>query len=1008
MNDAYALVYQTLRASVLGRHFALNTRFRTNGLHDTNALAGQFVPADAAYRWDLLYGGGENPLMIGGLLMICLAIEDYLGHPEAATILSTLLDSIGSLFKFSGNGFDGYPLRWDPVQADSTCFDAASTSYNGAFYVNPDLTYSFCTSLRDPRSRRLYTHNEWAAQSDDARNANGGEYASWIGTTRVWEPSPDELVGLMAGYDMVYRLTASSVVRTKVQSQVNNLGAYLSSHSYYLVRPGGGFAANGGPASLQAMELPFTGVFARITGNAYPSIGSFQAAMEKADVWGSLAQPWTWWTIFGVLLSPGQLAQGLIQWPAFQTAVTALGLGQFVASITTLLSPVALCQMNAIMEHLDVFDVGGWRTNANRYDQDEQTEFALAYGLSLLDPSTRFDTMMTAAIFGDSSFTHFAPLIGMTALDEPGTPGHLTAAYGKWLAARRALHPGIGVADVSGSCFASGVALVTQATGLNPAEEFTLKSLLDLGMSGSVTPTDLELVTDLNQNTNEITGSSMPAGSAPASCGLWSGLDFMVGLALAWLYRQRMQNLGLPVTASGFPALPDWSNWPQVRVPGAVIQAATSPTPPVVHLPIDQIMGSTPVVGPDVAFDWTLAKSTIPPAQIPVRPQLLIVDNAYDVFESSSILRTGVFLKWGDDFQLDGGGSIRPGGWLTGSNGPDGQDSINYDRSFPMVGQPDGHPYSLIGRLGDNGAYFFIGEGLARQPFYPPVPPLPGVVGPPDLPQTLEVQLRTNDNAPGGGTGKFTCRVRVWGEPWDAQPLNLDFADQPACDQNGPLRAALLVTVNNYMSSPLTLVSATLSGAGASSFTLLEFTAGELVPPNGSAAFLVRFVPTAPSSGTPLTAVLTLATDSPFKPSISVAVQGTAVALPPTASAVPPLLTFGGGVWRPSPGNFSGWVTITNEGSARLRVTLAPFSDPIFKVIQPPPEWIPCSNSAQMQIGCKISWGMKRAHKAQLVLGTNDPNRPKIVIQLIAQPLKLLRPLPLPNPHVPGGRGGAG
>jgi hypothetical protein len=115
----------------------------------------------------------------------------------------------------------------------------------------------------------------------------------------------DELVGLIAGYMMVFELVEDQEVRDAVREQVNDLGDYLAEHGYTLVRPLGEFTSRGASGSLPALEFPFGRVFARITGNAYGSRTTFQGACEKAGTWARIKDGlWRWEVL-------GQLSTGL-------------------------------------------------------------------------------------------------------------------------------------------------------------------------------------------------------------------------------------------------------------------------------------------------------------------------------------------------------------------------------------------------------------------------------------------------------------------------------------------------------------------------------------------------------------------------------------------------------------------------------------------------------------------------------------------------------------------------
>ena len=125
-----------------------------------------------------------------------------------------------------------------------------------------------------------------------------------------------------------------------------------------------------------------------------------------------------------------------------------------------------------------------------------------------------------------------------------------------------------------------------------------------------------------------------------------------------------------------------------------------------------------------------------------------IVDTTVSVPESSDGVATGVQLQPGDEFELSGSGTIWAGVWFTGVNGPEGwMDRIESNPASPYTNQPDAHPFSLVGRFG-NEPFFYIGTGLNRRAY--------------TRTNALPLVLRTNDNTPGNGAGSFQCRIQVW------------------------------------------------------------------------------------------------------------------------------------------------------------------------------------------------------------------------------------------------------
>lgn len=220
----------------------------------------------------------------------------------------------------------------------------------------------------------------------------------------------DELMGLVMGYDMIYRLVNVPAVRTKVSNQVNRLGDYLAEHGYYLVRPEGGFSARGASGVLPALEYPFSQVFQRITGNPYYIRNGFQAVMEKADVWKALEERFNLWSAGLIIAQLGGF--GLFRFIA--PIVDEVGLG-FLFGATGPFTLAQLGQIAAIYTLADVFDVS-LNLAGGKYDQSSGQEFAMAYALSLLSLRRRFDDYMTGSqIAGERSHVSgFPPFLGLT------------------------------------------------------------------------------------------------------------------------------------------------------------------------------------------------------------------------------------------------------------------------------------------------------------------------------------------------------------------------------------------------------------------------------------------------------------------------------------------------------------------------------------------------------------------------------------------------------------------
>lgn len=155
----------------------------------------------------------------------------------------------------------------------------------------------------------------------------------------------------------------------------------------------------------------------------------------------------------------------------------------------------------------------------------------------------------------------------------------------------------------------------------------------------------------------------------------------------------------------------------------------------------------------DLFTDTAPEKSEVPDPIVPpmqntqLSPQ---IDIKVTVHESDKNVNTGIILQSGDVYEFSEiSGSIWAGVALTGKNGPDGWNNIDYDTKFPLHGGMDpvnAHPYCLLGKLNN---YFFIGSrGRGKERFL--------------YIKNLPLYLRINDDTPGNGSGEFICRIKVW------------------------------------------------------------------------------------------------------------------------------------------------------------------------------------------------------------------------------------------------------
>ena len=128
-------------------------------------------------------------------------------------------------------------------------------------------------------------------------NPEHDAWYNWARNFRHNEVSQDEIVGLVAGYSIIYELVKDASIQSMVKDQISKLADYLNAHGYILVRPYGGFSVRGASGMLPTLEYPFNRFFSRVTGRTFSQEVSFEDAMKKAKMWQCLEGPTRWWTI---------------------------------------------------------------------------------------------------------------------------------------------------------------------------------------------------------------------------------------------------------------------------------------------------------------------------------------------------------------------------------------------------------------------------------------------------------------------------------------------------------------------------------------------------------------------------------------------------------------------------------------------------------------------------------------------------------------------------------------
>jgi hypothetical protein len=584
---------------------------------DANTLG--TLPADTGLfeRWRVGDHQRANPLMASGQLMACLAVETWLGIPGSKAILARLLATTKSLFKYTTPPYDGYILRWDPATSDHWATGPAENAdYQVTdccdFLTDPDNPgqFLYCTPQDDPRyvpymQQSAFTHLPSGSNAtNDPRTTYQNARMFSLDMTRYWEPSMDELTGLIAGYSFVSTVVSDPGIQAEVSDQASRLARYLSANAYILVRPGGGFVAQGAAGIAPALEFPFGRVFSRITGSAHPAQTDFEGALQNANMWAPFSAAFAGITLTGPITGP---LVGLLL--SFLAPVTGDLLGLLITAVGGPGTLVSLLEGGGALKALllyqasEAFDVYSWPGLApstpgywgQAAKNGEQTSFAVAYLLSQVPPLQRFTAWLWASGRAGTGYAlNFPPFLGLTALNDSDQT--VRNGYLDWLSARRAIDPPWPGDDAqsglttNSDAFASAVAVML---GSGQAEQQKLISLL------------WALATEFDEKRGNSLGVYDDAikhgGQHVVTESVSPALNFMSALALAWYYSKTMADAGTPLPLSlGFPAPPAaGATLPAATIPAAVVNAIYGQSPAqVIPIGIQAQMGSWPLPDP--------------------------------------------------------------------------------------------------------------------------------------------------------------------------------------------------------------------------------------------------------------------------------------------------------------------------------------------------------------------------------------------------------------------------
>ena len=330
--------------------------------------------------------------------------------------------------------------------------------------------------------------------------------------------------------------------------------------------------------------------------------------------------------------------------------------------------------------------------------------------------------------------------------------------------------PSAKFADVIESPFTSAVALLHAAgasDAAREAEEAKLVDLLDaaydaLGTDLPLEPNDEEQALDSQERTNVIGPSTTE-----------HVLNYLAGVAVAWLYERRRRDAGAPVTTDRFPVAPGtarFAQWPAPTVPGYVVNRLDHVRKAVHVLP--PAPGPVPDDQPIDLFSAHVATA----GALPLHPTLpsptanFLGEVHVTVRAGNRDVYTGIELQDNDEFAISATGEVR-GAPLAGTSGPEGWQQLADDPGWPLHAglDPAAHKFALLGSLG---GYFVVRREFPRTRFLHGEP--------------LPLYLRINDGAPGNGSGEFEVTIKLWGasrpivEARDRRELCPSGAGQPA------------------------------------------------------------------------------------------------------------------------------------------------------------------------------------------------------------------------------------
>lgn len=475
---------------------------------------------------------GENPWLRFAPLAVALGVEVRLGLRPATAVLQAALDTWSRMFRMSG-AFAGYPLRWDPVATEP-----GKEHWNGAqmrsgeFPLDAQGRYDFSGRPNDVRahpyrSAAILRQLLPAAQDPTQHHERMYEHHRHF---QQWEPSQDEVFGMLALGWAAGHLSGDAALRTRTAAILRPLATYLSQHGYLLVKPGGGLVARGHGDSLVGAEVALGHLFQSVLGAPFAPAVNWTGAMIKAGLWGSLE---TAWSIGGGVGTVGDAAVWLAHvYPILTRGVfSAAALPAVLAATTDPALGTKLGRMVGVATVADVFD--------SFRDGEGLGDPALSAFLHEFGARQRFDVFMAFMRLAPSyaPASGFVPFFSLFALDT--TDLQVSNAYLNWFDWRSAR------ATELTPLFALAVACVLAGDGRWEPE---LAARLQQAHDEFVHQHGSDLVVALEAH--DLTGGRLVFLEQATTA-----VDYCGALALAWWHAQRAAAAGRSL-APGFPVLP--------------------------------------------------------------------------------------------------------------------------------------------------------------------------------------------------------------------------------------------------------------------------------------------------------------------------------------------------------------------------------------------------------------------------------------------------------------------